>query len=224
MLGEFLGKFAQFGINLGTWITTEIPKAIGKIVTFYKELPGKIWTTLTEVVAKIGNWGINMIGKIQSTIPLVITSITDFFKQLPGKMLQIGKDIVGGIWSGISSKVEWLKTQVSSFGKGITDGIKKALKIESPSKVMRDQVGKFIPAGIADGIMGARGLVDKAMVSLSNGMTVSPNFESAGGGDVFGGSSTTKLYLDGRQIASATGKVQYTKNKARSRTLGVVPV
>lgn len=224
MLGEFIGKFVQFGINLGTWITTEIPKAIGKMVTFYKELPGKIWTTLTEVVAKIGNWGINMIGKIQSTIPLVITSITDFFKQLPDKMLQIGKDIVGGIWSGISSKVEWLKTQVSSFGKGITDGIKKALKIESPSKVMRDQVGKFIPAGIADGITGARGLVDKAMMSLSNGMTVSPSFEASGGSDVFGGSSTTKLYLDGRQIASATGKVQYTKNKARSRTLGVVPV
>lgn len=34
--------------------------------------------------------------------------------------------------------------------------------------------------------------------------------------------TVTNLYLDGRQIATATGKVQYTKNHARARTMGVV--
>ena len=42
----------------------------------------------------------------------------------------------------------WLIDKVSSFFCGIVDGAKKALGIHSPSRVMRDQVGKYMAQGV----------------------------------------------------------------------------
>ncbi|CAM2079731.1 MAG: hypothetical protein NSGCLCUN01_03959 [uncultured Clostridium sp.] len=67
-------------------------------------------------------------------------------------MATIGKNIVEGVWNGITGMGKWLKDKVSSFFSGIVDGAKKALGIHSPSRVMRDQVGKYIAEGVGVGI------------------------------------------------------------------------
>jgi phage-related protein len=67
-------------------------------------------------------------------------------------MQSIGSDIVSGIWSGISSGWGWLKDSVSNLAGSLFESAKNALGINSPSKVFADEVGKWIPAGIAVGI------------------------------------------------------------------------
>ena len=47
---------------------------------------------------------------------------------------------------------------------------KDTLGIHSPSRMMREQVGRWIPAGIAEGISQYGALVDDAMDGLANGM------------------------------------------------------
>ena len=67
-------------------------------------------------------------------------------------MLDLGKNIVEGIWNGIKNAGNWIKQKIGEFAKGILDGMKNALGIHSPSTLFRDQIGRFIPQGVAVGI------------------------------------------------------------------------
>lgn len=82
----------------------------------------------------------------------LFNNIINTIKELPGRMLDIGKNIVEGIWNGIKNAWGWMKQKVGEFAKGIFDGMKNALGIHSPSTLFRDGIGKFIPQGVAVGI------------------------------------------------------------------------
>lgn len=67
-------------------------------------------------------------------------------------LFNIGSNIMKGLLNGIKSMANSITSAVKGVANGITNTIKGALSIHSPSRVMRDQVGVFIPAGIAVGI------------------------------------------------------------------------
>lgn len=81
----------------------------------------------------------------------MVNSIIDTVKNLPSKMLEIGKNIVQGIWNGISGTISWLGDKIKRFGNGIVDGIKGVLGIHSPSKVLADEVGANMAFGVGKG-------------------------------------------------------------------------
>lgn len=78
--------------------------------------------------------------------------VLKWFKELPGKVVEVGLNIVKGIGKGITNGISWLKNKIKEFVGNVTSFIKKIFKIGSPSKLMADQIGKFIPQGIAVGI------------------------------------------------------------------------
>lgn len=144
-------KIVEFGQNVWTWVTTKVPEIINNIVTFFKELPGKIWTWLTDTISKIGMWISNMKTKVKTGIKQVVQSVINKFKELPGKLLNVGKNIVEGLWNGIKNAKDWLVKKIKSFAKGITDGLKDALGIHSPSKVTFE-MGVFMDKGFINGM------------------------------------------------------------------------
>lgn len=92
-----------------------------------------------------------MLITVKEKLPIIIESIVNFFKELPNKMLEIGKNIVEGLWNGIKNATEWLKGKIADFASGILDGMKNALGIHSPSTLFRDEVGRFMAEGIGVG-------------------------------------------------------------------------
>ena len=74
---------------------------------------------------------------------------------------------MSGLWDGITSMASWLWDKVTDFCNSIVEGIQGALKINSPSRVMADQVGQYIPAGIAMGITDNASAVSDAMSALN---------------------------------------------------------
>lgn len=66
--------------------------------------------------------------------------------------LDAGKDLIGGLIDGIKSGVKKVGDAAKDVGKAALDGIKGFLKIQSPSKVFKDEVGKNIGNGLVDGI------------------------------------------------------------------------
>lgn len=94
-------------------------------------------------------------------------NIVDFFSGLPGRMADIGYNIVTGIWNGISGAAGWLWNQISGFCSNIVNGIKSFFGINSPSKLMEDAVGKWLPPGIAVGFEDA---MPKAMREIDASM------------------------------------------------------
>lgn len=125
VVGFIIGSFVRLGSNLYTFATVTIPNIVKNIINWFKQLPQKV---------------VN-----------VANGIKNAFTNLPGKMLNIGKNIVQGIWNGIKGAGSWIKDKIKDFANGLVKGIKDALKIHSPSRVMRDEVGKFMAQGIGVG-------------------------------------------------------------------------
>lgn len=89
----------------------------------------------------------------------MFNAVVNGLASLPGRVLSIGSDIVRGIWDGISGAAGWLGDQVRNFASGILGGMKSALGIHSPSRLFRDQVGKYMAQGIGVGFTDEMGSV-----------------------------------------------------------------
>lgn len=163
-------KIKEFGNNLVTFVTVDIPNFINSVVDWFASLPGKIWEWLVKTIEDIKNWFVDLYNTCKEKITKIVDDIGEWFKDLPKKMKDIGKNIVEGIWNGIKGTKDWILGKIKDFGKGLVDGFKKALKIKSPSRVMRDQVGKFIPEGIAVGIDENAKSVMKAINNMNDQM------------------------------------------------------
>lgn len=110
--------------------------------------------SLSGTIGGLGHLGRNAMLKIASAIESAIIT-------LPSKMLGIGKDIVKGLWNGISNMWGWITKQIGGFASGIVNKFKKLLGIHSPSRVMRDMVGIYIGEGIGTGIIASLSSVKK---------------------------------------------------------------
>ena len=84
----------------------------------------------------------------------------------------VGKSLIDGFWKGIQDRWNGLKGKVEGFGKGIVKKFKDVFGIKSPSKVMRDQVGKFLPLGMFEGF-------EDELGGVYNKMQKAINFENA---------------------------------------------
>ncbi|TCN25480.1 phage tail protein [Mesobacillus foraminis] len=92
-------------------------------------------------------------------------NIESFFENID--LLQIGKDIIQGLINGIGSMAGAVADRVASIANLIPDGLKSFLGIHSPSRLIRDQVGKWIPLGLAEGIDDNSGSVEKSAMNLA---------------------------------------------------------
>lgn len=63
-----------------------------------------------------------------------------------------GANLVSGLQNGIIGNTPWLLSNIKKWCKTVLNGIKGFFGIHSPSRVMRDEVGKYISLGVAAGI------------------------------------------------------------------------
>lgn len=133
-------------------IIITIVKAVPKIITgiigaLVKAIP-KIITTGVELLVSIIKNLPQIIAKIITAIPDIIKALVDGFGDYLSDMADIGLNLIKGLWNGIKDAGAWLRDKISGFFGGVVDSIKDFFGIASPSKLMRDQVGKFIAQGI----------------------------------------------------------------------------
>lgn len=125
-----------------------------------------------------GNWrqAFNGLKQVASAF---INSFLNSFGGLPRRMLSVGLDIVKGIGRGITSGVNWIKNVISSFVGNVTRFIKRMFKIGSPSKLMKDEVGQWLPKGIAVGIEANTDSVENAMKDMYKEMNRTIKMENS---------------------------------------------
>ena len=150
-IGETIGHIAKLGTKLIEFITNDIPNFINNIIDWFKQLPGRIWEWLQNTINKIGEWGRNLVDKGKEAASNLVDNIINTIKQLPQKVLDIGKNIVQGLWNGITGAGNWLKDKIWNFAGGIIDGFKSAFGIHSPSKVFNKEIGKYLALGLGEG-------------------------------------------------------------------------
>ncbi|MFE3383442.1 hypothetical protein ACFXMP_47025, partial [Streptomyces anulatus] len=71
-----------------------------------------------------------------------------------------------GLIKGLASQQKLIEKQMVTIAKGMTKAIKKALGINSPSRVMAREVGRHVPTGVEVGAEDARGSLDRTMRHL----------------------------------------------------------
>ena len=151
VIGLLLGKIVEFGANVWNWITTKLPEIILGIVNWFAKLPSKIWEHFKQVITKFLEWYIQMGQKAVEEGPKLVDKIKEAIKNLPEKLKEIGIEAITGLFNGMKEKFEALKHKIGEFANGIKDGFKNALNIHSPSRWMRDEIGKNIVLGIEEG-------------------------------------------------------------------------
>ena len=147
LINPFAGLFKYFYDN-----NTQFRDFVDTAVKYIKELPGKVWTWLKETISKVAKWKTDLISKGKEAAQGLWDSIVNKIKELPGEIKGIGSDIVKGLWNGINDMASWIGGKIEGFGENVLGGIKDFFGIHSPSKVMEDQVGKQLAAGVAKGI------------------------------------------------------------------------
>lgn len=153
-------SFLQSCINRAqNWATQMKQKAteagtafINRIVNYISQLPGRVWSFLSNTISRVTGFVSQMGSKARSAASQFTSNLINGIKTIPSKVASIGRDIVKGIWGGIKGAGGWLKGKIGEFGSGVVNGFKNAFKIQSPSRIMRDEIGKFLPEGIAVGI------------------------------------------------------------------------
>lgn len=132
-------------------------------------------------------------GKIGSHFSGVFNAISKAI----GNVADIGKNIVDGIASGIKGAWKSVTSAIGALTDMIPKKIRALLGIHSPSRVMRDMVGKFIPQGIAVGMTSQDEFISRHAQTLKDQLTSSmsnislPSVGLAGGSLATAGTSTS---------------------------------
>ncbi|WP_197081176.1 phage tail protein [Enterococcus gallinarum] len=161
----------------------------------------QVWEGIKQVTSSvlegIKNTITNVLETAKSVVSGKIDAIKGFFKSIGDiDLFSIGQNVIQGLINGIGSMVNAVKNKISEVAGGIKDKITGALGIHSPSRWMRDQVGKYIPQGIAIGIEADAGKAIKAMNKLSSDLMRNVTPESALGVGNIGNTSSLNQIIN----------------------------
>lgn len=177
--------FSQLPAKIWTWLVNTIAKIttwaanmkakaieaasgfINSAISYISQLPSKVWEWLVNTITKLNQWREDMKQKGKEAIEGLINKVIEGAQSIPEKMMSIGKNIVDGVWQGIQNAKDQFFDNVKGFFSGLVDGAKSALGIHSPSKVFANEVGKWIPKGLAVGIDANADSALKSMKNLS---------------------------------------------------------
>lgn len=143
-------NIVQWGSETSNAFGEKVSEIISNIVTFFAELPGKVYEKLSGFKDTIVQWKDDVIAWAGTCVPEMLNSILDWFNKLPDRLVDIGKNMLRGIWNGICSMGGWLKAQLESFFGGIGDGVSDALGLGNGSQVSVTAVPKFASGGFPE--------------------------------------------------------------------------
>ncbi|WP_354380781.1 phage tail tape measure protein [Streptomyces sp. PvR034] len=190
MILDFFLNWTIVGLIIKHWdaIKSGTVSAWNATVEWVRGIPGRIvdfflnWT-LPGLIIKhwdsIKSGTVRKAGEMLDWVRGLPGMIAGYFGNFGSMLYDSGRDLITGLWNGIRAMGSWLRSTLMSWAKNLIPGpIAKALGIHSPSRLMRDKIGKFIPAGIVEGIKSGAPAIDRTMRRL---VTVpAPQFATAG--------------------------------------------
>ncbi|MFD7106088.1 phage tail tape measure protein [Streptomyces celluloflavus] len=184
-------NFTLVGLIIKHWdsIKTGTQRVWTAIVDWVKALPGRIvdffmnWTLVGLIIKhwdsiKAGTQ--RKAGEMLDWVRGLPGRIVGFFGNFGSMLYDKGRDLIRGLWNGIQAMGSWLRSTLMGWAKNLIPGpIAEALGIHSPSRVMRDQIGRHIPSGIVEGIQSGAPAVARTMRNLVQ-VPAAPQMATAG--------------------------------------------
>ena len=168
----------QLILALADGLIEALPRLIEKIPVIVQKLLDalirnfpKIIKAGGELVGKLVAGIVGSFWKILEVAPQLIANLVNGAKAGWAELKNVGKYLVEGLWNGISGMASWVYNKIKSFANNIVGNIKSALGIHSPSRVFRDEVGKYMALGVGEGF-------DKNIDSVYKQMKTAVDFET----------------------------------------------
>lgn len=223
-IGQLIGQFAGFNGVLGV-VGNVVSSVFSGIIGFGSRLFGSlsgvfndiangfrimgsglgsvgsgISNTFSSIIGFAGRMVSGIIGAVSGVAGRIASHFSGVFGAISraiGNVTDIGANIVNGIAQGIRGAWGSVTSAIGALTDMIPKKIRSLLGIHSPSRVMRDMVGKFIPQGIAVGMTSQEGFISSHAQKLKDQLTGSisnislPSIGLAGGSLATAGKSTS---------------------------------
>ena len=236
MLPQIIETGTQILLSLIGGITDALPQLIAMLPTIINN----IISTLGDNLPSIIQAGIDilfalisgLIGSIPDlilAIPEIVLAIFDAFASVDWG--EIGKSIIEGIKNGILAGWNALFDTCASVAGDMVREMKEELGINSPSKVMRDEVGEMLPAGMAVGVeSGMKKQKNRIAKAMYDGVPTSIDGYIAAGGSRKGGGAgntgtqpsggfTQNVTINSPRELSPSETARQTRNATRQMAL-----
>ena len=200
-LPQFLQQGGEIILQMVNGITSRLPSILGAIGSLLGQLVRTIISNLPQFLSQ----GIAIVGRIAAgliqAIPQVLSGIGSLISQAASKFrgfnwVSLGTNIISGIVSGIWGMAGAIGNALMNIAQSAWQSIKSFFGIASPSKLMRDTIGKYIPMGMAEGIEGNADYVQDAMADLASSavsMPITGTLLADPVGEMARGSTTTNM-------------------------------
>ena len=151
-LSSAVSKAANFVSQMGAKARQAGSEFLSKIASQLQQLPGKVAGFLSQVISKLSSWVGDMGRKGAQAARSLFNNVVNGLAGLPGQMASIGSNLIQGLWNGISNMSGWIASKIQGFGSGVLNSLKNFFGIHSPSRVFRDEIGKNLVLGVAEGV------------------------------------------------------------------------
>lgn len=153
----------QSGINLFLSLVKALPTIIVGIVSAIPKIVLSLISAIIGAIPQLISAGIQLltalvrnmpaiVSAIVKAVPAIITGLVSAIVAAAPQLATAGLQLIQGLWRGISDATGWLLGQIGGFVDNVVGSIKSFFGIHSPSKLMADEVGKWLPAGIGVGV------------------------------------------------------------------------
>lgn len=235
-LTGMLPQIIQAGITLLQSLISGIINAIPQLIAAVPQIITSVVNTLTTNLPKIIQMGIELIGSLISgliqaipaliaAVPQIISAIWDTITNTD--WLSLGKNIIDGVIQGVKNAASSLIQVFKDLASSALDAVKDFFGIHSPSRVMRDQVGKMIPAGMAEGVEdGMDDEEDRIQEAMRKGVptTIDSYINTKSGYVSYGtavaaGGFTQNITINSPKELSPSEVARQTRNQTRQMVL-----
>lgn len=177
-LSSALMNIALWAISLASAAKTAALNFVSKVGDGLASLPLTIGLTLLRALIGVATWVTSMGAKGVEGAQALIDGVLSLAELVVEKVAAIGQAIIDGVWAGIQNAKEQFIEDVKSFFTGLVDSVKSALGIGSPSRVFAEEVGKWLPPGVA---MGFKDAMPKAIRDIDAALDDGVKSIDAGG-------------------------------------------
>jgi phage-related protein len=183
--------------NLPLLITAAYEIIIALAVALIKNLP-LLYEAELKIMTSIVEGIIRYLGKLPEVAINIFNKLKEAFTDI--NWAELGKNIIDGITQGVINAAKKLAKSVADAARNALNAAKSVLGINSPSTVMRDQVGMMIGAGMAEGIEDSTKQVNAAMNGLSRRLIAQGSVNMTTGVDLMSRKSGTQSIVSAQGI------------------------
>lgn len=171
-LPDALESGVEIAGSVATGILNNLPEVLGAIASVLVQLIATILSHLPEILQT----GLELIGSLVAGIIEAIPDVVEGAGQIVSEIwdtiketdwLQLGADIISGLVNGLKNGISRIAEAAKEVAGGALDAAADFLGIHSPSRVFRDEIGRNIALGLAEGIRQNKDYAKKSAEEIS---------------------------------------------------------